>query len=200
MVKEVESWVLASHNAGKIKEIGELLAPQGIKLQSAADFSLPEPEETESTFSGNALLKARAACEATNRPALADDSGLCVTALGGQPGIHSARWAGEPRDFMRAMQRIEDELAVSGSDDRSAAFICVLALVFPDGGEHLYEGRVEGQLVWPPRGEGGFGYDPVFQPQGDERVFSEMTATEKAGYSHRAKALTKLMAAEFGAD
>ncbi len=197
---EANSWVLASHNTGKINEIRGLLAPQGINLQSAADFSLPEPDETESTFTGNALLKARAACRATNRPALADDSGLCVAALDGKPGIHSARWAGEPRDFMRAMQRIEDELAASGASDRSAAFICVLALVFPDGNERFYEGRVEGQLVWPPRGEGGFGYDPVFQPHGDERVFSEMTATEKAGHSHRAKALAKLMAAEFGSD
>lgn len=195
---EVNSWVLASHNKSKIKEISDLLAPQGINLQSAADFSLSEPEETESTFSGNALLKARAAAEVTNRPALADDSGLCVAALDGRPGIHSARWAGQPRDFMRAMQRIEEELTASGMSDRSAAFICVLALVFPDGQEHLYEGRADGQLVWPPRGSGGFGYDPIFQPAGESRVFSEMTPSEKAHYSHRAKALKKLMAAQFG--
>ena len=197
-MKEAESWVLASHNQGKIKEIGELLSPFGIKLQSAADFSLSEPDETESTFTGNALLKARAASQATGLPALADDSGLCVTALNGQPGIHSARWAGEPRDFGRAMRRIEDELQASGNTDRSAAFVCVLALVVPGQSDRIYEGRVGGQMVWPPRGEGGFGYDPVFRPEGEARVFAEMSSAEKASMSHRARAMSALIAAEFG--
>lgn len=197
-MSDMNSWVLASRNQGKIKEIGEFLAPFGVKLQSAADFSLPEPEETEAAFSGNALLKARAASLATGLPALADDSGLCVNALDGQPGIHSARWAGEPRDFGRAMHRIEAELTASGSDDRSAAFVCVLALVVPGEADRIYEGRVEGKMVWPPRGGGGFGYDPVFQPEGDNRVFAEMNSAEKAMLSHRARALSRLIEAEFG--
>lgn len=195
-----KNWVLASHNQGKIKEIADILALRGIVLRSAADFSLPEPDETEDSFEGNALLKARAACEATNLPALADDSGLCVAALDGAPGIHSARWAGEPRDFGLAMRKVHDALLASGRDDRSAAFVCVLALAFPDGTHRFYEGRVAGEIVWPPRGEKGFGYDPVFQPEGETRVFAEMTAVEKAALSHRARALAKLMAAEFGHD
>lgn len=197
-MKAANSWVLASHNQGKINEIGELLRPFGVNLQSAADFSLSEPDETEPTFAGNALLKARAASVATGLPALADDSGLCVTALNGQPGIHSARWAGEPRDFGRAMRRIEDELQACGDGDRSAAFVCVLALVVPGESDRIYEGRVVGEMIWPPRGEGGFGYDPVFQPEGETRVFAEMTSREKAAMSHRARAMTVLIAAEFG--
>lgn len=197
---DMKSWVLASHNQGKIKEIGELLSTFGVKLQSAADFSLPEPEETEATFAGNALLKARAASTATGLPALADDSGLCVNALDGQPGIHSARWAGEPRDFGRAMQRIEAELTAKGGGDRRAAFVCVLALVVPGEAGRVYEGRVEGEMVWPPRGQGGFGYDPVFRPEGDSRVFAEMSSAEKATLSHRARALSRLVAAEFSND
>jgi len=197
-VSVVNSWVLASHNPGKIKEIGELLAPFGIKLQSVADFSLSEPDETEATFAGNALLKAQAASDATGLPALADDSGLCVKALDGQPGIHSARWAGEPRDFGRAMQRIEDELQAKSATDRSASFVCVLALVVPGEPARLYEGRVAGDMVWPMRGEGGFGYDPVFRPAGEVRVFAEMSSSEKAALSHRARALSKLIEAEFG--
>lgn len=197
---DLKTWVLASHNQGKIKEIGELLSPLGVKLQSAADFSLPEPEETEATFAGNALLKARAASAATGLPALADDSGLCVNALDGQPGIHSARWAGEPRDFDRAMQRIESELTAEGGKDRSAAFVCVLALVVPGESGRIYEGRVDGEIVWPPRGQGGFGYDPVFRPEGERRVFAEMSSAEKAVHSHRARALSRLIDAEFGND
>ena len=193
----VNSWILASHNTSKINEIGEILAPFGIKLQSAADFSLPEPDETESTFAGNALLKAQAASDATGLPALADDSGLCVTALDGRPGIHSARWAGEPRDFGRAMRRIEDALAAKGTKDRSASFVCVLALVIPGEPHRLYEGRVAGEMVWPMRGEGGFGYDPVFRPDGDARVFAEMSSSEKASLSHRARALSQMIEAEF---
>ncbi len=199
-MSEANKWVLASHNQGKIREIGELLAARGIVLRSAADFSLPEPDETADSFAGNALLKARAACRATGLPALADDSGLCVTALGGRPGIHSARWAGEPRDFHAAMNKVNDALAASHDEDRSAAFVCVLALVFPDGTHRLYEGRVEGEIVWPPRGDGGFGYDPIFRPEGEGRVFAEMSRAEKAGLSHRARALAKLMAGEFPDD
>lgn len=196
-MSEAKNWILASHNQGKIREIGELLAVRGIALRSAADFSLPEPDETEDSFEGNALLKARAACRATGLPALADDSGLCVTALGGRPGIHSARWAGEPRDFGAAMTKVNDALAASGNEDRSAAFVCVLALAFPDGSHRFYEGRVAGEIVWPPRGEGGFGYDPIFRPEGETRVFAEMNQAEKTALSHRARALTKLMAGEF---
>ena len=196
----MKTWVLASHNRGKIKEIGDQLARFGVKLQSAAEFSLPEPEETEATFAGNALLKARAASSATGLPALADDSGLCVYALDGQPGIHSARWAGESRDFNRAMQRVESALTASGGNDRSAAFVCVLALVVPDEADRVYEGRIEGEVVWPPRGDAGFGYDPVFRPEGDHRVFAEMSSTEKAALSHRGRALFRLIEAEFGND
>ncbi|WP_373696463.1 RdgB/HAM1 family non-canonical purine NTP pyrophosphatase [Hyphobacterium lacteum] len=199
-VSEAKTWVLASHNQGKIKEIADLLAPFGIQLQSAADFSLPEPEETEPDFAGNAILKARAASEATGLPALADDSGLCVTALDGAPGIYSARWAGEPRDFGVAMRRVHDELEQCGSADRSAAFVCVLALAFSDGAVRTFEGRVSGEIVWPPRGDGGFGYDPVFRPEGESRVFAEMSREEKAGMSHRARALARLVAEEFGDD
>lgn len=199
-MSDMNSWILASHNQSKIMEIGDILARFGVKLRSAADFSLPEPEETEATFAGNALLKARAASSATGLPALADDSGLCVSALGGQPGIHSARWAGEPRDFGRAIQRVEAELTASGSNDRRAAFVCVLALVVPGEADRVYEGRVEGEMVWPPRGQGGFGYDPVFRPEGDHRVFAEMSSAEKAALSHRGRALSRLIEAEFGND
>lgn len=197
-VSEAKNWVLASHNKGKIKEISDLLARRGIVLRSAADFSLPEPDETENSFEGNALLKARTACAATGLPTLADNSGLCVAALGGQPGIHSARWAGEPRDFDRAMKKVQDGLEATGQDDRSAAFVCVLALALPDGSHRFYEGRVEGEIVWPPRGDHGFGYDPIFRPEGESRVFAEMSSVEKAGLSHRARAMSKLMSAEFG--
>lgn len=192
--------MLASHNTGKIKEISEFLKPHCIFLQSAADFRLPEPDETEPTFAGNALLKARSACVATGLPALADDSGLCVRALDGQPGINSARWAGEPRDFDRAITRLQAELENSGSRDRTAAFVCVLALVRPDGRHRIYEGRVEGEIVWPPRGNGGFGYDPVFLPDGESRAFAEMTMAEKARLSHRARALGAMISTEFGHD
>ncbi|GJL96337.1 MAG: non-canonical purine NTP pyrophosphatase [Hyphobacterium sp.] len=193
-------WVLASHNTSKINEIGAILEPYDIFLRSAADFRLSEPEETEPTFSGNALLKAQAACTATKLPALADDSGLCVEALGGRPGIHSARWAGEPRNFDRAMARIQNELEAAGTDDRRAAFVCVLALVRPDGRQRLYEGRVDGDIIWPPRGDSGFGYDPVFRPDGEMRVFAEMTRSEKARLSHRARALAAMVASEFAND
>lgn len=189
------TWVLASHNAGKIKELQQILAPLGIALKSAADLDLPEPEETETTFEGNAALKAKAACEATGLVCLADDSGLSVDALDGAPGIYSARWAGEPRDFGRAMQRVQDALADSA--DRTARFVCVIALARPDGSLTYYRGEVVGEIVWPPRGDGGFGYDPIFRPQGHERVFAEMSAEEKRQLSHRGRALDAMMQAEF---
>jgi XTP/dITP diphosphohydrolase len=189
------TWVLASHNAGKIKELKQILAPLGIVLKSAADLDLPEPEETETTFEGNAALKAKAACEATGLVCLADDSGLSVDALDGAPGIYSARWAGEPRDFGRAMQRVQDALADSA--DRTARFVCVIALARPDGSLAHYRGEVVGEIVWPPRGDGGFGYDPIFRPQGHERVFAEMSAEEKRQLSHRGRALDAMMQAEF---
>lgn len=191
-----ETWVLASHNAGKIKELRAILEPRGIALKSAADLALPEPEETESTFQGNAALKARAACEATGLICLADDSGLAVDALDGAPGIYSARWAGEPRDFDRAMQRVHDELG--GNPDRTARFVSVIALARPDGSLAHYRGEVTGAIVWPPRGSGGFGYDPVFQPEGERRTFGEMEPAEKQALSHRARALEAMIAAEFG--
>ena len=189
------TWVLASHNAGKIKELQQILAPLGIALKSAADLDLPEPEETETSFEGNAALKAKAACEATGLVCLADDSGLSVDALDGAPGIYSARWAGEPRDFGRAMQRVQDALADSA--DRTARFVCVIALARPDGSLTYYRGEVVGEIVWPPRGDGGFGYDPIFRPQGHERVFAEMSAEEKRQLSHRGRALDAMMQAEF---
>jgi XTP/dITP diphosphohydrolase len=189
------TWVLASHNAGKIKELQQILAPLGIVLKSAADLDLPEPEETEKTFEGNAALKAKAACEATGLVCLADDSGLSVDALDGAPGIYSARWAGEPRDFDRAMQRVQDALADSA--DRTSRFVCVIALARPDGSLAHYRGEVVGEIVWPPRGDGGFGYDPIFRPQGHERVFAEMSAEEKRELSHRGRALDAMMRAEF---
>ena len=190
-----ETWVLASHNAGKIKELRAILAPRGIALKSAADLSLPEPEETETSFQGNAALKARAACEATGLVCLADDSGLAVDALDGAPGVYSARWAGEPRDFGRAMQRVQDEL--SGQADRTARFVSVIALARPDGTLSHYRGEVEGEIVWPPRGEGGFGYDPIFQPAGETRTFAQMPLADKQAMSHRARALAAMAAAEF---
>lgn len=177
--------VLASHNKGKLAEFSTLLADFGITVLSAGDLDLPEPDETETTFAGNAALKAVAAAKATNLPALSDDSGLCVSALGGAPGIYSARWAGPDKDFPAAMVRIHDGI---GPDERDAWFICVLCLAFPDGTTHLFEGRVNGQITWPPRGEKGHGYDPIFTPEGETRTFAEMEEAEKNAISHRARA------------
>ncbi|MCP1230181.1 RdgB/HAM1 family non-canonical purine NTP pyrophosphatase [Acetobacter indonesiensis] len=177
--------VLASHNKGKLAEFSTLLADFGITVLSAGDLDLPEPDETETTFAGNAALKAVAAAKATNLPALSDDSGLCVSALGGAPGIYSARWAGPDKDFPAAMARIHDGI---GPDERDAWFICVLCLAFPDGTTHLFEGRVNGQITWPPRGEKGHGYDPIFTPEGETRTFAEMEEAEKNAISHRARA------------
>jgi XTP/dITP diphosphohydrolase len=184
--------VIASHNEGKVREIRALLAPFGAEIVSAGALGLPEPEETEKTFIGNALLKAHAAAKAANIPALADDSGLAVTALGGDPGIYSARWAGPAKDFALAMRKVEDGLA--GKTDRSGQFICALALAWPDGHAETVEGTVSGRLVWPPRGPHGFGYDPVFQPDGFEITFGEMDPAKKHEMSHRADAFRQLVA------
>lgn len=184
--------VIASHNAGKVAEIAALLAPLGIDVVGAAELDLPEPAESGQSFRENAELKARAAAARSGLPALADDSGLMVAALGGRPGIYSARWAGATRDFKVAMARLERELA--GKRDRSAAFVCALALCWPDGHCETVEGRVEGILVWPPRGRRGFGYDPIFQPEGRTMTFGEMDSDEKHRISHRADAFRRLAA------
>jgi XTP/dITP diphosphohydrolase len=186
--------VIASHNEGKIVEIGALLAPYRVEPLGAATLGLPEPEETEPTFEGNAALKARVAARATGLPALADDSGLVVPALGGAPGIYSARWAGPRRDFTLAMTRVHDEL---GDKDNSAAFVSVLALTWPDGGEELFRGEVHGRLSWPPRGDNGFGYDPMFIPDGYSQTFGELPHEVKYAIDHRARAFQKLVAACF---
>jgi len=189
--------VIASHNQGKVREILEMLAPYGIEPVSAADLDLPEPEETGTTFLANAELKALQAADLTGLPALADDSGLCVDALNGEPGIFSARWAGETKDFKVAMQRVNDAIEATGPDaSRDAHFICVLALAWPDGHVEWFEGRVDGTLVWPPRGTGGFGYNPIFAPLGSDLTFAEMPDAKKA-ISHRAMAFEKMMAAVF---
>ncbi|MCG2839652.1 RdgB/HAM1 family non-canonical purine NTP pyrophosphatase [Sandaracinobacter sp. RS1-74] len=190
--------VLASHNKGKLKEIAELLAPFGIEAVPASEFGLPEPEETEDSFAGNALLKARFAAKGSGLPALSDDSGLCVEALGGEPGVYTADWAetGNGRDWLLAMTKVEDRLQALGPDaSRAAEFVCVLALVWPDGREETFEGRVAGTLAWPPRGEMGFGYDPVFVPEGHRQSFAELDPAEKKAISHRAQAFAKLKAA-----
>ncbi len=187
--------VAATHNKGKVRELKDLFEPLGLEVVSALDLDLPEPEETESSFAGNALLKARAAAAETGAPALSDDSGLAVTLLDGAPGIYSARWAGEPRDFGVAMARVEQELQAAGNTDRSANFVCALAVVWPDGHEEVFEGEVHGQIVWPPRGEKGFGYDPIFVADGETITFGEMDPDRKHAMSHRANAFHKLKAA-----
>jgi XTP/dITP diphosphohydrolase len=185
--------VIASHNPGKVREIAELLAPLDLSVVSAGDLGLPEPAETGTSFRANAQMKAVAAATAADFPALADDSGLAVAALDGRPGIHSARWAGPERDFAVAMARVEEELV--GQSDRRAHFVCVLALAWSDGGCKTFEGRVDGQLVWPPRGDLGFGYDPMFLPDGHDLTFGQMDPALKHGISHRARAFEKLLAA-----
>ena len=191
--------VVASHNQGKVREILDLLAPFGFDVRSAAELGLAEPEETGDTFEANALLKAEAACAASGLPSLADDSGLAVDALGGDPGIYSARWAGADKDFSRAMRNVEEKLQLAGAstpDKRRGRFVCVLALARPDAEPETFEGIVQGTLIWPPRGTLGFGYDPMFVPEGHDRSFGEMRAEEKHGWrpglptalSHRARA------------
>lgn len=187
--------IIASHNDGKIREINALVAPFDIVAVSAKKIGLIDPEETGSTFVENAAIKARAAAQGANRPALADDSGLEVTALSGAPGIFSARWAGEPRDFNYAMKKVQSALTESGTEDFSARFVCVLCLAWPDGHEETFEGEVRGRLVFPPRGEKGFGYDPIFIPNGYDVTFAEMDPEEKHAISHRADAFRKLMKA-----
>ncbi|WP_417678082.1 RdgB/HAM1 family non-canonical purine NTP pyrophosphatase [Roseibium sp.] len=185
--------VVASHNKGKIREINELLAPYGFDVVSAGDLDLPEPEETGLTFEANAELKAVAAATASGLPSLADDSGFCAEALGGDPGIYSARWAGPDKDFTMAMRNVEELLQQKGAttpDKRRGSFVAVLCLAWPDGHREFFRGEVEGQIVWPPRGEKGFGYDPIFQPDGHERTFGEMTSEEKHGWSRETRALS----------
>ncbi len=184
--------VIASHNPGKVREIGELLAPFGAEVVSSATLGLPEPEETGTTFAANAELKARAAASASGLPALADDSGLAVDALGGDPGIFSARWAGPDKDFAAAMAKVH--AAMAGAAGRRARFVCALALAWPDGHCHTVEGVVDGDIVWPPRGDKGFGYDPIFQPLGHAVTFAEMDPAAKHAISHRADAFRKLVA------
>ena len=192
--------VIASHNAGKVREIAALLAPFGTEVISAGDLNLPEPVEDGDTFIANAKIKSDAAAFATNLPALADDSGLCVDALKGEPGIYSARWAGPKKDFVVAMQKVEDELKKAGAvnpEQRTAHFVCALSLTWPDGHAEVFEGRVNGHLVWPPRGAGGFGYDPIFQSEGETITFGEMNPDAKHATSHRADAFAKLVNACF---
>ncbi|MCA1199673.1 RdgB/HAM1 family non-canonical purine NTP pyrophosphatase [Sphingomonas sp. R647] len=203
--------VIASHNEGKVREIRELLAPFGIEPISAASLDLPEPEETGTTFVANAELKAMQAADLSGLPALADDSGLCVDALSGEPGIFSARWGlpdpgipalapeeGEGRDFDRAMRRVNTLLeALPEGTSRAAHFVCALALAWPDGHVEWFEGRIDGTLIWPPRGDRGFGYDPMFVPEGHDRSFGEMNPAAKHAMSHRADAFSQLVAAVF---
>lgn len=193
---EQDRLVIASHNAGKVREIAELLNPFGVDVVSAGELALDEPEETGTTFIDNALLKAHAAAKAANLPALADDSGLAVNFLAGAPGIYSARWAGPNKDFMIAMERIEEMLR--GSEDRSAKFICALALAWPDGHAEVFEGTVSGDITWPPRGDKGFGYDPIFVADTMDITFAEMEPDAKHAISHRADAFRKLVDACFG--
>ena len=186
--------VAATHNPGKARELAALLEGR-FEVVTAAVLGLAEPEETEQTFEGNALVKARAAARASGLVALADDSGPSVAALGGAPGIYSARWAGPGRDFGRAMALVQQRLAESVSDDPAAWFTSALAVAWPDGPAVVVEGRVDGRLTFPPRGDQGFGYDPIFLPEGHERTFGEMDAAEKDALSHRSRAFAKLKAA-----
>jgi XTP/dITP diphosphohydrolase len=197
--------VIATHNPGKLKEMRELLALYGVGTESAAELALPEPKETGETFGANARIKALAAARASGKPAFADDSGLVVDALGGEPGIHSARWAGPDKDFRGAMNRIQTLLIEHGataSEQRRAHFVAALCIAWPDGHVEEFDGRVDGIAVWPPRGDKGFGYDPLFRPDGFDRTFGQMDAEEKhglppqgQGLSHRARAFMKLAAA-----
>jgi XTP/dITP diphosphohydrolase len=194
--------IIATHNPGKLREVRELLAPYGIVTQSAGELGLPEPEEIGTTFAENARIKAQVAARTSGKPAIADDSGLVVDALGGEPGIHSARWAGPDKDFRAAMNRIQTLLIERGArspEERRAHFLAALCLAWPDGHVEDFEGRVDGIAVWPPRGEKGFGYDPIFRPDGFDITFGQMSAEEKhglppqgRGLSHRARAFIKL--------
>ena len=187
--------IAATHNKGKVVELKDLFEPLGFDVLSGLELDLPEPDETEFTFEGNALIKARAAAQATGAPALSDDSGLEVRALGGMPGVHTAIWAGQPRDFYKAMEKVERELIAIDAQDRSANFVSCLAVAWPDGHEVTFRGEVHGTLTWPPRGEMGFGYDPVFVPNGFDVTFAELQPDQKHAMSHRAVAFEKLKAA-----
>lgn len=197
-LKSGDSLVVATHNQGKLREFRDLFAPLGIAVASSGELGVAEPEETGATFAENARLKAAVTAEATGRMALADDSGLAVEALGGAPGIHSARWAGEPRDFYRAMSEVESRLRALGAvtpEQRRAAFVCMLCLAEPGGEAQLFEGTVAGHLIWPPRGTKGFGYDPMFVPDGYGATFGEMDPDKKHAISHRAQAFAAFRAA-----
>ena len=199
-MKTISKIVVASHNEGKVREIRDLLRPFGVETVSASELNLPEPEETETTFAGNAELKARAAADASGLPALSDDSGLAVDALGGDPGIYAARWAEKPasegggRDFDMAMWHVQDRMK---DGVRTARFICALCLAYPEGDAEIYEGTVEGEIVWPPRGDKGFGYDPIFQSLGDRLTFAEIEPAAKHAKSHRADAFAKFLKDQF---
>lgn len=194
-MKAPKKIVIASHNPGKVREIDDLLRPHGVETVGAAALGLVEPEETGTNFAENAALKARAAAEASRLPALADDTGLAVGALNGAPGIYSARWAGPGKDFAIAMGKVEQ--ALKGQRDRRASFVCALALAWPDNGCQVFEGRVDGTLVWPPRGQKGFGYDPMFVAAGHTMTFGEMEPAAKHAISHRARAFAKMVKAVF---
>ena len=192
--------VLATHNAGKVREIADLLAPYGIDVRSAGELGLAEPEETEDSFVGNARIKAHAAARASGLPALSDDSGLSVDALAGAPGVYSANWAETPagRDFGMAMNKVWQECErLAAPEPRTARFHCVLCLAWPDGHDEIFDGIVEGWLVWPKRGDNGFGFDPMFQPVGESETFGEMESARKDAMSHRADAFAKLVAGCF---
>jgi XTP/dITP diphosphohydrolase len=199
-LKRGDRIVIATHNAGKARELAELFATVGVETVSAAELGIDEPDETGESFAENAALKAVAAAKASALPALADDSGLEVKALGGEPGIHSARWGGPAKDFGLAMERVHRELTDAGADDLTANFTCVLALAAPDGEVQMHEGKVFGTLAWPPRGTRGFGYDPIFVPQGYDQTFGEMEPSLKDSISHRARAFEKLMQAAYDHD
>ncbi len=185
--------VVASHNPGKVREIKALLGPHGIDPVSAGSLGLPEPDETGTTFAANAELKARASAQGSGHAALADDSGLCVEALGGDPGIYSARWAGETKDFRIAMTRIENELRAKGLATSAAKFVCALSIALPSGEIQTFEGEVHGHLTFPARGDHGFGYDPIFIADGMEQTFAEIDPALKHAMSHRARAFEKLL-------
>jgi XTP/dITP diphosphohydrolase len=192
--------VVATYNPGKLAEIQALLGSHGVEVVSATSLGISEPEETETTFAGNARLKADHCARASGLPALSDDSGLCVDALGGAPGVYSARWAGPDKDFALAMRNVEEKLQAKGTvtpDARKAHFICALCLAWPDGHGDVFEGRVDGILVWPPRGSKGFGYDPMFVPGGFTQTFGEMEEATKHKMSHRARAFERLVDAVF---
>lgn len=193
MSRRITKLVLATHNPAKVREFQDMLGPYGITIVPATDLGLAEPEETGTTFTENAVLKAMTAAQGSRLPALADDSGLCVNALGGDPGVYSARWAGPDKDFKLAMEKVHERLG--DSPDHGAYFMCVLALAWPDGECEIYEGQVDGTLVWPPMGADGFGYDPMFMPEDFNRTFGEMTMAEKKKISHRSRAVAKLLEA-----